>query len=60
MTPDEAMTDPECLAQSETAGLDDDEREALGLGIAALKRVQLYRHDVQSGSWAKLPGETEE
>jgi len=60
MTLDEAMTDLECLAQSEIAGLDDDEREAIGLGIQALKAVKDVRANNYYTPIPPLPSETEE
>lgn len=34
--------------------------EAHKLGIEALKRILLHRHDIQSMAWPELPGETTE
>lgn len=60
MTIEEAKTNLECLAQDETAELEDDEREAIQLGIEALKRVRDKRSMANYTYSYLLPGETEE
>jgi len=56
----EAITNLECLEQSKYAGLEDDEKEAIKLGIEALKWINSHR----DGNWHRynspLPGETKE
>ena len=48
------------LAQSVTAGVDEEEKEAVRLGIEALKREQGRRSLVFSSLWGALPGETKD
>jgi len=54
---DEAITNLECLEQSEEAGLEDDEKDAIKLGIEALKRIDDQRV-LSFERW--LPGETKD
>lgn len=58
MTLEEAITNLECLEQSSSAGLDDDEREAIKLGIEALKWVKRYQDGLMPRTINPLPGQT--
>jgi len=57
---DEAITNLECLEQSEEAGLEDDEKDAIKLGIEALKRLQQLRLSRITWFRGPLPGETKD
>jgi len=59
MTVDEAIEGLVGLADSETAGVDEYEKEAIGLGIAALKRLKNGGHLSLDELLKPLPGETE-
>jgi len=57
---DEAITNLECLEQSEEAGLEDDEKDAIKLGIEALGRIRSGRV-IGTGYYLRiLPGETKD
>jgi hypothetical protein len=56
----EAITNLECLEQSQEAGLEDDEKEAIKLGVEALRRLWEWRKQNLFVAQALLPGETEE
>lgn len=60
ITLEEAITNLECLEQSEESDLEDDEKDALKLGIEALKRLSFNRAHDQTITFAPLPGETKE
>jgi hypothetical protein len=60
MTVEEAITNLECLEQSETADLEDDEREAIRLGIEALKGIDRARKLTNIIPIPLLPGETDD
>jgi hypothetical protein len=60
MEVEEAITNLECLEQSETADLEDDEREAIRLGIEALKRLEWERKYHWLDPANKLSSETED
>jgi len=60
MTIDEAITNLECLEQSEEAGLEDDEKDSIKLGIEALKRLQQLRCSRITWFRGPLPGETKD
>jgi len=57
---DEAITNLECLEQSEEAGLEDDEKDAIKLGIEALKRIDDQRFGKVLSFERWLPGETKD
>ena len=58
MNIDEAVTNLECLEQSEEANLEDDEKQAIRLGIGALKRIKDQRLPGGTLTFFRLPGET--
>ena len=60
MTIDEAITNLECLKQSEEAGLEEDEIAAIELGIEALQRIQKLRTYEHFGYDSSLQGETKD
>jgi len=57
MTIDEAITNLECLEQSEEAGLEDDEKGAIKLGIEALEVIKTVRARYGPAPQFNLPGE---
>jgi len=60
MTLDEAITNLECLEQSEEAGLEDDEKMAIKLGIEAFQAVKFVRRNYPDILDKPLPGETKD
>lgn len=58
MTTDKAIEILGGLAESVTAGVDDEEREAIGLGIEALKKIERLRESQVLHDGDLLPGET--
>ncbi|MBA7587449.1 hypothetical protein ES708_29478 [subsurface metagenome] len=60
MTLNEAITNTECLEQSVSADLADDEKEALRLLIEAGKDIKRIRATFPLIDFGLLPGETEE
>jgi len=59
MTIDEAIKRLDSTKDRLAISLAYDEREAIRLGIEALKRVLEYRDSPMEEDWAKLPGETD-
>ena len=57
---DEAIRRLDCFFEEHRSHLPFDDREALALGIEALKRLRAYRRNEIGSGKARLPGETGE